>query len=76
MQLVGHLRALLALPGLFRTKRVKARVCSVIQVHSAAAQASLLSAAAVLQDRSPLVAPLRQRHACPAPQASTAQLQA
>ena len=75
MQLVVLQRALLALPGIFKTKQVKAPACSVIRVRSAAAQASLLSVAAALQERSPLVAPTRPR-ARPAPQASTAQLQA
>ena len=74
MQLAELRRALSVLSGIFRTVRVKAHAGSATQVHSAAAQASLLSAAAALQDRSPLVAPLRQQHACPAPQASTAQL--
>ncbi len=74
MQSAELRRALSVLPGIFRTVRVRAHACSATQVHSAAAQASLLSAAAVLQDRSPLVAPLRQRHARPAPQASTVQL--
>ncbi len=75
MQLVELQRALYVPSGIFRTERVKAHACSATQVHSAAAQASLLSAAAALQDRSPLVAPLRPR-ARPALQANTAQLQA
>ena len=76
VQLAELRRALPVLSGIFRTERVKAHACSVTQVRSAAAQALLLSAAAVLQDCSLLVAPHRQRHARPAPQASTAQLQA
>ena len=75
MQLAELQRALSVLSGIFRTVRVKSHAGSATQVHSAAAQASLLSAAAALQDRSPLVAPLRPR-ARPAPQANTAQLQA
>ena len=39
-QLVELLRALLALPGISRTKQVKAHACSVTQVHTVAAQAS------------------------------------
>ena len=69
------LLALLALRDISRIKRAKARACSVTQVHTAAAQASQPSVVYVLQDRSPLVAPPRLR-ARPAPQASTAQLQA
>ena len=39
-QLVELLRAILALPGISRTKQVKAHACSVTQVHTVAAQAS------------------------------------
>ena len=58
-----------------KIKRVKAHAYPVMRVHTAAAQVLLLSAAAALQERSPRVAPPRPR-ARPAPQASTAQLQA
>ena len=75
MQLVVLQLAPLALPGIFRTKLVKAHAYHVMRVRSAAAQASLLSAAVALQERSLLVAPPRLR-ARPVPQASTAQLQA
>ena len=75
MQSAELRRALFVMSGIVRTERVKAHACSATQVHSAAAQALLLSAAAVLQDRSPLVAPLRPR-ARPVLLASTAQLQA
>ena len=76
MQLVELQRALSVLSGIFRTERVKAHACSATQVHSAAAQASLLSAAAALQDPSHLAAPPRLLRARPVPQASTAQLRA
>ena len=76
MQLVELQRALFVLSGIFRTEQVKTHACSATQVHSAAAQASLLSAAAALQDPSPLVALPRLLRARPAPQASTAQLRA
>jgi hypothetical protein len=76
MQLVELQRALSVLSGIFRTEQVKMHACSATQVHFAAAQASLLSAAAALQDPSPLVAPPRLLRARPAPLASTAQLQA
>ena len=75
MQLVVLQRAPLALPGIFRTKQVKAHACSVTQVRSAAAQASLLSAAAALQERSPLVVPPRLLLACPVPPVSIVQPQ-
>ena len=58
-----------------KIKLARAHVYPVMRVHTAAAQASLLSAAAALRERSPLAAPPRPR-ARPAPQASTAQLQA
>ena len=59
-----------------KIKQVKAHAYHVMRVRSAAAQVSLLSAAAALQERSPLVAPPRLLRARPAPQASTAQLRA
>jgi hypothetical protein len=39
MQLVGLLRALFALPGIFRIKQVKVHAYHVMRVHTAAAQA-------------------------------------
>jgi hypothetical protein len=75
MQLVELQRALSVLSGIFRTEQVKMHACSATQVHFAAAQASLLSAAAALRERSPLAGPPRPR-ARPAPLANTARLQA
>ncbi len=73
MQLTELQRALHVPSDIFRTERVKAHAGSATQVRSAAVQASLLSAASALQDRSPLVA-LHRLRARPALQASTAQL--
>ena len=56
-----------------KIKLAKAHAYPVMRVHTAAAQASLLSVAFALQERSPLVAPRRLR-ARLALQASTAQL--
>ena len=55
-----------------KIKLVKAHAYHVMRVHTAAAQASLLSAVAALQERFPRVAPPRLLLACPVPPASTA----